>query len=133
MRSNTQTISIDSPADRVFRFVAEPTNLPRWAIGFAQHIEPDGDAWRVTTGQRQVPLRVATDVRLGVIDFHMSVAEEVEGVAHSRVLARGAGAEYVFTQFQSPSMPDDVFDGQVEALGHELIALKAVLEVECPL
>jgi hypothetical protein len=72
-------------------------------------------------------------VRLGVIDFHMSVAEEVEGVAHSRVLARGAGAEYVFTQFQSPSMPDDVFDGQVEALGHELIALKAVLEVECPL
>jgi hypothetical protein len=133
MRSNTQTISIDSPAHRVFRFVAEPINLPRWAIGFAKDIEPDGEAWRVTTGQRQVSLRVATDVRLGVIDFHMSVAEEVEGVAHSRVLARGAGAEYVFTQFQSPSMPDDVFDGQVEALGHELIALKAVLEVECPL
>jgi hypothetical protein len=133
MRSNTQTISIDSPADRTFRFVAEPANLPRWAIGFAKDIEPDGDAWLVSTGQHQVPLRVETDAGLGVIDFHMGAAEEVEAVAHSRVLARGAGAEYVFTQLQSPGMPDDVFDDQVEALGHELIALKAVLEVACPL
>jgi hypothetical protein len=49
------------------------------------------------------------------------------------VLPRGDGAEYVFTQFQAPGMPDAVFDGQVAALAHELVALKALLEVECPL
>jgi len=133
MRSDTQTISIDSPADKAFAFVADPSHLPRWAIGFAKAIAPDGDAWLVTTGQGQVPLRCVTDACLGVIDFHMTVTEGVEAIAHSRVLQRGEGAEYVFTQFQAPGMPNGVFDGQVQALGHELVALKALLEVECPL
>lgn len=134
MRSNTQTVSIDSPADRAFAFVADPTNLPRWAIGFAKDVTQGGDlGYIVTTGQGEVPLRVATDARLGVVDFHMKVGDGADAVAHSRVLPRGDGAEYVFTQFQAPGMDDAVFDGQVAALGHELVALKALLEVECPL
>jgi Polyketide cyclase / dehydrase and lipid transport len=137
MRSNTQTVSIDSPADRAFAFVADPSNLPRWAIGFAKdvnQVKQGGDlGYVVTTGQGEVPLRVATDARLGVVDFHMTVADGADAVARSRVLPRGDGAEYVFTQFQAPGMADAVFEGQVAALGHELVALKALLEVECPL
>jgi hypothetical protein len=30
-------------------------------------------------------------------------------------------------------MPDEVFDQVVAAVSHELVALKALLEVECPL
>jgi hypothetical protein len=134
MRSNTQAISIDSPADRAFAFVADPNNLPRWAIGFAKDVRRGGDlGYVVTTGQGDVPLRVATDAQLGVVDFHMADPGGADAVAHSRVLPRGDGAEYVFTQFQAPGMPDAVFDGQVAALAHELVALKALLEVECPL
>jgi hypothetical protein len=134
MRSNTQTISINAAADKAFALVADPSHLPRWAIGFAKAITRDGDlGYIVTTGQGQMPLRCVADEALGVIDFHMTVAEGVEAVAHSRILRRGDGAEYVFTQFQAPGMPDDAFDGQVQALGHELVALKALLEVECPL
>ena len=73
MRSNTQAISIDSPADRAFAFVADPNNLPRWAIGFAKDVRRGGDlGYVVTTGQGDVPLRVATDAQLGVVDFHMA-------------------------------------------------------------
>lgn len=133
MRSNTQSVSIDSPADRAFSFVADAGNLPRWAIGFAKEVRADGDGWLVTTGQGQVRLRCIADERLGVVDFHMTVGDGDEKVAHSRILPRGEGAEYVFTQFQAPGMPDEVFDGTVQALGHELVALKALLEVECPL
>ncbi|HKA84972.1 MAG TPA: hypothetical protein VKD21_13965 [Acidimicrobiales bacterium] len=134
MRSNTQTISIDSPVDRAFAFVAEPDNLPRWAIGFAKEVKQGGDlGYVVTTGQGEVALGVATDAHLGVVDFHMTDPSGAEAVAHSRVLPRGDGAEYVFTQFQAPGMADAVFDGQVAALAHELVALKALLEVECPL
>jgi hypothetical protein len=43
------------------------------------------------------------------------------------------GTEFVFTQFQQPGTPDEVFDQLVAALGHELVALKALLEVSCPL
>ena len=134
MRSNTQAISIDSPADRAFAFLADPNNLPRWAIGFAKDVRQGGDlGYVVITGQGEVPLRVATDAQLGVVDFHMTDPGGADAVAHSRVLPRGDGAEYVFTQFQAPGMPDAVFDGQVAALAHELVALKALLEVECPL
>ena len=50
----------------------------------------------------------------------------------SRVIANDDAAEYVFTQFQDAGMPDAAFDAQVRALGHELDALKAHLEVACP-
>jgi hypothetical protein len=53
-------------------------------------------------------------------------------LAASRVVTRGRGAEYVFTQFQAPEMPDEVFVKNRQALSHELKALKASLEVECP-
>jgi hypothetical protein len=63
----------------------------------------------------------------------MSPAGGVEGLAGSRVLPRGTGSEYVFTQFQPPGMPDEVFAKNVQAVTHELTVLKALLEVECPL
>jgi uncharacterized protein YndB with AHSA1/START domain len=43
MKSNTQSVTIDRPVESVFRFVAEPRNLPRWASTFAPKIEPAGD------------------------------------------------------------------------------------------
>ncbi len=76
---------------------------------------------------------VVADAEHGTVDFHMKPAAGVDAVAYSRVVPNGGGAEYLFTQFQSPGMPDEVFDASVKALGHELVALKALLEVECPL
>jgi hypothetical protein len=68
-----------------------------------------------------------------VIDFHLSVAPDVEVAARSRVVPVGECSEYVFTQHQNEGMTDEVFDAQIRALRHELVALKAQLEVECPL
>src|SRR5436309_2457887 len=82
---------------------------------------PDPDDGRAARGYR-------TDEALGVIDFHLSPAPGVEALAASRVLPNGDGAAYVFTQFQTPGMPDDVFTGQVHALREELVILKALLE-----
>jgi hypothetical protein len=52
----------------------------------------------------------------------------VRVTAYSRVTPAGAGSVYTFTQVQAHGMPDDTFDGQVRALRHELVALKAALE-----
>jgi hypothetical protein len=134
MRADTQTISIRSPADAVFAFVADPVNLSRWAIGFAKDVKADADVWLVTTGDgEQVSLRPVTDEALGVVDFHMVMPGGVESVAWSRVVPRGEGSEFVFTQVQVPGMPDELFDRFVETVEHELTTLKALMEVECPL
>jgi polyketide cyclase/dehydrase/lipid transport protein len=128
MRADTQTITIDVTPSQVFRFVANPESLPRWARAFCQAIRPDGDAWLVHSPQGDVRVRYQTDEARGVIDFHLSPAPGAEALAASRVLPNGTGAEYVFTQFQPLGMSDDVFSAQVHALREELVILKALLE-----
>src|SRR5262245_64645041 len=116
MRADTQTISIHAPPDTVVDFLGNPRNLPRWAVGFAKSVKQDGDRWIVSTAGGQVPIRIVTDRRLGVVDFHMSLAPGKEAVAASRVVRRGDGAEYVFTQLQEPDMHDEVFAKNVSGV-----------------
>ena len=132
MRSDTKSISIEAGPGRVFQFVADPAHLPRWAVGFAKAVRRDGERWLVTTDSGDVPVCVRADPASGVVDFVMTPDPGTELVASSRVLARGAGSEYVFTQVQPPGMPDEVFARSVAAVGHELTVLKALLEVDCP-
>ena len=133
MRADTKTIAIHAKPSQVVDFLADPMNLPRWAVGFAKGVRRDGDRWLVTTGAGEMGVRILADHKMGVIDFFMSPAPGVEALAASRVVPSGDGVEYVFTQFQAPGMPDDVFAKNVQALAHELTVLKALLEIECPL
>jgi hypothetical protein len=136
LRSDTRTISIQAPADLVFDFLASPENLPQWAVGFCRSIRPgDDEHWLVETTQGDIPIRFVTDRDVGTIDFHMWPAPGVEAIAFSRVVPNGEGTEYLFTQFQSAAMPDDVFEQQVRALIEEMQVLKALLQarIACPI
>jgi uncharacterized membrane protein len=132
--SNTQAVTIDASADELFDFLADPENLPRWAVGFCRSIRRDTDRWVVATAQGEVAIRYVTDRALGVIDFLLSPAPGVEAAAFSRVIPNGGGAEYVFTQFQAPGVPDEVFAGQVAALTEELHILQRLVRARaaCP-
>lgn len=133
MRSDTRSISIDASPQKVVKFLADPENLPRWAVGFAKAVRRDGPRWVVETGNGEMGVRVVGDERLGVVDFYLSPAPGVEALAASRAIPNGDGVEYVFTQFQAPEMPDEIFVKSVQALTHELTVLKALLEIQCPL
>jgi len=133
MRSDTQAISIDASPSKVLELVANPENLPRWAVGFARSVRRDSEGWAVTTAGGEVRLKVEANAAAGTVDFLISPAPGVQALAASRVLPRGAGSEYVFTQFQAPGMPDEAFGKSVAALVHELKVVKALAEVECPL
>ena len=133
MRSDTQTVTIGASAKDVLKFVGDGNNLPRWAIGFAKAVRQCESGWIVTTGQGEVPTLIVVDEVTGVVDFRMEPAPGAEATAYARVVPNGEGAEFIFTQMQQPGVPDEVFDQLVAAVGHELAALKAHLEVECPL
>ena len=129
-RTDTRTVTLAASPHDVFDFVANPENLPRWAVGFCHSIRRDeesADRWIVATGHGEITVRYATDRALGVVDFHLSPAPGVETVAYSRVIPNADGAEYIFTQLQAPGMPDDVFDAQVDALREELVVLQALV------
>ncbi|HEX2023080.1 MAG TPA: hypothetical protein VHF00_00105 [Acidimicrobiales bacterium] len=133
MRSDTQTVTIDAPPGAVLRFVADARNLPRWAIGFAKDVRRQHDRWMVTTGQGEVALAVDADESTGTVDFRFEAAAGEEATAFARVVPNGQGAEFVFTQLQQPGTPDEVFEQLVATVRHELVTLKALLEVACPL
>lgn len=133
MLSDTQTVSIEASPAKVFNFLANPNNLPRWAIGFAKEIREEEGRWVVRTATGEIGLRFFTDEQTGVVDYWISPTQGVEVLAASRVIPRGAASEYSFTQFQSEGMPDEAFAQSVQALKHELSVLKALLEVECPI
>jgi Polyketide cyclase / dehydrase and lipid transport len=128
MRTHTTSIQIDAPAEEVLALVGDLEQLPRWAVGFAKVVEREGDGHVVTLGSgERLPIALAVDPDRGTADF------DVAGVpAYTRVVPAAGGSVYTFTMLQGPDMPDDVFDGQVAALGHELRVLKGILEVSCP-
>lgn len=135
MRSNTQTVTVPANRDEAFRYLADPENLPRWAVGFARGMRREGERWIVQTAQGEMPIRFAVDAERGTIDFHMTVAPGTDVVAYSRVMPNGAGAEYVFTQFQPARMPDEVFAAQCAALAEELEILPILFRAHaaCPI
>src|SRR5262249_7739945 len=132
MKSNTQSVVLDAKPEHVFEFVANPENLPKWAVGFARSIarDRDGDGWIVETASGPARIRYVTDAKHGVIDFHISPAPSLEITAYSRVVPNGEGAEYLFLQHQAPGMPDEVFAGQIEALREELVVLRSIFKAQ---
>ena len=131
---DTQTIEIASDPARVQTFIEDGANLPRWAIGFAKGAELNGDEWIVTTGTGdRIPTVIVSNATAGTVDFVMSPAPRTTVTAWSRVMGVNGVTLFTFTQVQPDGMPDEMFAGQVRALSHELVALKALLEVECPL
>jgi hypothetical protein len=133
MRSDTQSVTIAAAPEQVLAFVADGANLPRWAIGFAKAVRPGRSGWIVSTAQGEVPTTIAADKGTGTVDFRMEPVPRLVATAYARVMPNGEGAEFVFTQFQQLGVPDEVFDQLVAAVGHELVSLRALLEVECPL
>ena len=133
MNSDTQTVTIQAEPERVFAFLAAPENLPKWAINFCQGIRQEGDRWLVRTEEpgmayNEVEVKFLTNSEQGVIDFLMVPTPGVEALAASRVVPNGEGATYIFTQFQPPDMPDEVFAGLKQGLTNELRELKHFLE-----
>jgi hypothetical protein len=133
-QTDTQTVTIPARLEEAFAFLAEPENLPRWAVGFARGVHRDADGWVVETGHGDVPIRILADREQGTIDFHMGIGPGIEAIAYSRLMPNDDSAEYVFTQFRQPGMSDEVFAGQRAALAEELALLPILFRARavCP-
>ena len=87
----------------------------------------------MVTTAGEMEFRIDAESRCGIVDFLICPAPGVEMSVRSRVVPNGRGSEYVFTQFQTPGMDGETFEQNIQALKHELVMLRALLEVECPL
>ncbi|MBI3857995.1 MAG: hypothetical protein HY293_20135 [Planctomycetes bacterium] len=128
MNSDSQTLVVNAPPGELFEFLAAPENLPKWAVKFCHSIHPrDRGGWCVQGCMGEVLLRYAVDRASGVIDYHVATPGG-EALIPTRVIPLGAGAAYLFTQFQPPGLPDEAFREQVASLKEEFRILKRLME-----
>lgn len=121
--------SISRPWTEVYRFAANPENMPQWASGLASGIRKDGDRWLVYGSPvGEVSVRFAKDNSYGVIDHTVTMPDGSEVFNALRVVPNADGAEVMFTLLKLPHMDDAAFEADARHVTKDLDALKRLIE-----
>jgi hypothetical protein len=130
---DVQAIEIMVPSDKVFEFLREPSNLPRWAHAFVS--AGDGRARLETqAGTVDIALDVSADADTGTVDWRLAFPDGAVGIAQSRVTeTTRATCIYSFV-LHAPPVALELIEGALEAqsitLRSELATLKSLMERE---
>jgi hypothetical protein len=120
MQTRTVTAVLEAPRDRLFRYLSQVENLPRWATEFARELRYEDGKAKVVNGLGEFFFSIDADPRTGVIDMYTGPTEEELSLFPTRVVELPEGrSAYSFTMFQTPGMPDELFDSQYQALLRE--------------
>ena len=120
MRSRTVTAVFPAPPERVFCYMSDIENLPRWATEFAREMKVVDGRHVVVNGLGEFVFEIRADEDTGVVDMYAGPTPDAMGVFPTRVVGLpGGGSAYTFTMFQAPDMPDELFDSQYESLRRE--------------
>jgi hypothetical protein len=120
MQTRTVTAILDASKDRVFRYLSQIENLPHWATEFARELRYEDGKAKVVNGLGEFYFSIDADPRTGVIDMYAGPTEEELSLFPTRVVELPEGrSAYSFTMFQTPGMPDELFDSQYQALLRE--------------
>lgn len=126
LEARTLTVSIQAPPSRVYEFVADARNLPRWS--FFQSVAKKGDSWVLDAPDGPVELRFVERNSLGVLDHYVTPPSGVEIYVPMRVIPNGEGSQVLFTLFRAKEMSAGGFDADAKQVERDLTNLKAVLE-----
>ncbi|MDQ6935132.1 MAG: SRPBCC family protein [Actinomycetota bacterium] len=130
MTSDSRHISarIDRPADEVYQYASDPTNLPAWASGLGSSVELVDGRWISESPMGRVAFAFVPRNEYGVLDHDVTLPSGESVYNPMRVIADGTASEVVFTLRRQPDMTDDAFARDADAVATDLAALKRVLE-----
>jgi hypothetical protein len=120
MQTRTVTAILDASKDRVFRYLSQIENLPHWATEFARELRHEDGQAKVVNGLGEFYFSIDADNRTGVIDMYAGPTEQELSLFPTRVVELPGGrSAYSFTMFQTPGMPDKLFEAQYQSLLRE--------------
>ncbi len=123
MQSKTLVLSLDAPRARVFDFLSNIENLPKWATGFCQGLRVEGGRYKIVTPNGEIFFRIDAHEATGVIDMFGGPSEAAMAYWPARVVHRpGDGSLFIFTSFRYPGMTDAEFEQQCGVLEREEFA-----------
>ncbi len=128
MKNATVTTVVDAPQQKVFAYMADIENLPKWATEFARELKREGDDYKIVNGLGEFYFDIRADRDTGVIDMFAGPDKEHMAVFPTRAVELGDGrTAYIFTMFVGPDMSDELFDAQHASLQRELANVERAL------
>jgi hypothetical protein len=128
LASRTLSISIERHPNKVYEFVSNPENIPKWAKGLGKSVRKQGTYWIVDTPQGPMKFRFVERNNFGVLDHYVTTASGIDVYVPMRVLANGTGSEVLFTVFRLPDMTDEKYAEDMKLVEQDLQILKDLLE-----
>jgi hypothetical protein len=128
---DVQGIEIHASRDRLFDFLRDPRNLPRWAHAFSS---ADHRRARLQTpsGAVDISLRTEADPKSGTVDWRLEFPDESIALAQSRVTETTRGTCIYSFVLHAPPVPleqvEGALDQQSATLRQELTTLKSLME-----
>jgi hypothetical protein len=120
VQDRTVTAVLDAPKERVFGYLSQVENLPRWATEFARELKYEDGKAKVVNGLGEFYFSIDADPGTGVIDMYAGPSEDELSLFPTRVVdLPGGRSAFTFTMFQAPGMPDDLFESQYASLRRE--------------
>ncbi len=128
MESRTVTTVLDAAADRVFAYLADIDNVPRWATEFARELKVVDGRHKVVNGLGEFFFEIRADERSGVIDMLAGPSLDELAIFPTRVVGLGGDrSAFTFTMFRWPGQPKELFESQYESLRRELANIEREL------
>ena len=119
---------VDRPAQEVYDYASDPSNLPAWAPGLGRSVDRVDGQWIVDSPMGRVVVAFAPANEFGVLDHHVTLPSGETFYNPMRVTVDGVGSEVVFTLRRQPGTSDEDFERDADAVLADLVTLKRVME-----
>ena len=123
---------IDRPADEVYNYASDPSNLAEWTPGLGISVERIAERWFVQTPAGRVRVAFAPRNEYGVLDHDVTLPSGEVIYNPMRVTKYGSGCEVVFPLRRLPGMTDEEFARDAAAVTADHARLKQVVERRQP-
>jgi hypothetical protein len=128
MNVRTLSLHLRAPKAKVFGYLADILNVPKWATEFCKKLEVENGNYWVTTGAGKILFRIVADEKTGVIDFKGGPSPSQMETWPARVVELpDRSCLFLFSILQGPGVSDAMLEGQCAQLTKEFANIKAAL------
>lgn len=128
VRSAIKSADIQAAPEKVYAFLADPLNWPKYAVVNLRSVSPGQNGWfKAVTKFGEGELRVTGVKEFGLFD-HVWKDPQATWQVYGRVVPNGDGSTVMMTLFKPRVMSDELFDHSMKEMDIEMAKLKEILE-----
>lgn len=125
------SVFVDRPAADVYRYAADPANLPDWAAGLATGITSEAGRWFADSPMGRIEIIFAPQNEFGVLDHDVVTPDGARTYNPMRVVPADAGCELIFS-VRRRGMSIEEFDRDCAAVLADLQTLARLMQQDHP-